>query len=100
MAEMQKTDIYPVNNWEELNQSEKPGKGWHGDPDGHAAAGRKGGRMAHEIGKAHRFTPEEARMAGQKGGRIAHERGNAHEFTVDEAREAGRKGAKSKQPPD
>lgn len=28
----------------------------------------KGGRMAHEIGVAHRFTKEEAVEAGRKGG--------------------------------
>jgi uncharacterized protein len=28
----------------------------------------KGGRIAHETGRAHRFTPEEAREAGRKGG--------------------------------
>ena len=29
---------------------------------------RKGGRAAHEKGKAHEFTTDEARMAGRKGG--------------------------------
>ena len=29
---------------------------------------RKGGRAAHEQGKAHEFTTDEARMAGRKGG--------------------------------
>src|SRR6266545_7163436 len=29
---------------------------------------RKGGRAAHEKGKAHEFTPDEARQAGRKGG--------------------------------
>ena len=29
---------------------------------------RKGGRAAHEKGKAHEFTSEEARAAGRKGG--------------------------------
>jgi general stress protein YciG len=29
---------------------------------------RKGGRAAHEKGKAHEFTPDEARAAGRKGG--------------------------------
>jgi general stress protein YciG len=28
----------------------------------------KGGRAAHECGKAHRFSAEEARLAGRKGG--------------------------------
>lgn len=30
---------------------------------------RKGGKAAHESGRAHEFTPEEARKAGRKGGR-------------------------------
>ena len=52
----------------------------------------KGGRAAHEQGKAHEFTPEEARQAGRKGGKVAHARGTAHRFTSEKAREAGRKG--------
>jgi general stress protein YciG len=30
----------------------------------------KGGKAAHEKGKAHEFTPEEAREAGRKGGEV------------------------------
>ncbi len=52
----------------------------------------KGGRAAHEQGRAHEFTPEEARQAGRKGGKVAHARGTAHRFTSEKAREAGRKG--------
>ena len=54
----------------------------------------KGGRAAHEQGKAHEFTPEEARQAGRKGGKAAHARGTAHRFNSEEAREAGRKGGR------
>jgi uncharacterized protein len=54
----------------------------------------KGGRAAHEKGKAHEFTQEEAREAGRKGGKSAHSRGTAHRFTSEEAREAGRKGGR------
>lgn len=32
------------------------------------------------------------RALGAKGGKLAHERGKAHRWTSDEAREAGRKG--------
>lgn len=32
------------------------------------------------------------KQISQKGGRAAHEQGKAHEFTSEEAREAGRKG--------
>ncbi|HEY9792578.1 MAG TPA: hypothetical protein V6D22_19410 [Candidatus Obscuribacterales bacterium] len=30
---------------------------------------RKGGKTAHAMGRAHRFSREEAKVAGQKGGR-------------------------------
>jgi general stress protein YciG len=55
----------------------------------------KGGRIAHERGRAHQFTSEEAREAGRKGGLAAHQRGKAHEFTPEEARLAGRKGGQA-----
>jgi uncharacterized protein len=55
----------------------------------------KGGKAAHQKGKAHEFTPEEAREAGSKGGKAAHEKGTAHEFTAEEARVAGRKGGEA-----
>ena len=35
---------------------------------------------------------EKQREIARKGGRAAHEKGRAHEFTSDEARQAGRKG--------
>lgn len=52
----------------------------------------KGGKAAHESGRAHEFTSEEAAEAGRKGGKAAHQSGRAHEFTSEEAAEAGRKG--------
>ncbi len=55
----------------------------------------KGGKAAHESGRAHEFTSEEARVAGRKGGEAAHQSGRAHEFTPEEAREAGRKGGEA-----
>jgi uncharacterized protein len=58
----------------------------------------KGGRAAHEQGRAHEFTPEEARQAGRKGGKVAHARGKAHRFTSEQAREAGRKGGRRRPP--
>jgi general stress protein YciG len=36
--------------------------------------------------------PEEQRAIASKGGRAAHERGKAHEFDSEEAAEAGRRG--------
>jgi len=38
------------------------------DPEKRRELARKGGRAAHEHGRAHEFTPEEAREAGRKGG--------------------------------
>jgi uncharacterized protein len=35
---------------------------------------RRGGKAAHEKGRAHTFTPEEAREAGRKGGLASHRR--------------------------
>ena len=35
---------------------------------------------------------EKQREIARKGGRVAHEKGTAHKWTSDEAREAGRKG--------
>ena len=62
------------------------------DPAKQREIASKGGKAAHEKGRAHEFTPEQAREAGRKGGLRAHQRGTAHEFTPQEAREAGRKG--------
>lgn len=49
---------------------------------------RKGGRAAHEKGKAHEFTTDEARMAGRKGG---------EKVSVDRSymAEIGRRGGRS-----
>lgn len=38
------------------------------DPEKQRAIASKGGRVAHEKGKAHEYSPEEAREAGKKGG--------------------------------
>jgi general stress protein YciG len=59
------------------------------------AISSKGGRVAHEKGRAHEFTREEAREAGRKGGKAVHARGTAHRFTSETAREARRKVGKS-----
>jgi uncharacterized protein len=42
------------------------------DRDKQRAIASKGGRAAHEQGKAHEFNSEEARIAGRKGGRATH----------------------------
>ena len=49
----------------------------------------KGGRAAHERGKAHEFTSEEARAAGKKGG-LAISEDRAHMAAI------GRKGGAAK----
>ena len=51
--------------------SKKVRRGFSGmDPQKHRAIAGRGGRIAHAIGRAHRFTVEEARSAGQKGGQV------------------------------
>lgn len=39
--------------------------------------------------------PEKQKLIASRGGKAAHERGRAHEFTSEEAREAGRKGGQT-----
>lgn len=50
----------------------KPAKSRRGfasmDEEKQRAIASKGGRAAHEQGKAHEWTSEEARVAGRKGG--------------------------------
>jgi general stress protein YciG len=52
-----------------------------------------GGRAAHRLGKAHKFTPEEAREAGKKGGRTT-SRDRAHMIEI--GRKGREKSAKSR----
>ena len=47
------------------------------DPEKRREIQSLGGRAAHRLGKAHKFTPEEAREAGKKGGRAV-SRDRAH----------------------
>jgi general stress protein YciG len=81
------------------NPQQKAGKSGRGfaamDAAKQRAIASKGGKAAHESGRAHEFTSEEARAAGRKGGEAAHESGRAHEFTSEEARAAGRKGGEA-----
>lgn len=46
------------------------GRGWHGDPEGHAEAGRKGGMSQGKENNPGNFANdrEKAREAGRKGG--------------------------------
>ncbi|HEY7441754.1 MAG TPA: KGG domain-containing protein [Vicinamibacterales bacterium] len=41
----------------------------------------KGGKVAHEKGRAHQWSREEARAAGRKGGLAAHQRRQATSLT-------------------
>lgn len=54
------------------NNEKKNGKSRRGfasmDEEKQRAIASKGGRAAHEQGKAHEWTSEEAREAGRKGG--------------------------------
>ncbi len=62
------------------------GKGWHGDPEGHARAGRKGGMVSSGNFKN---DPSRAAHAGRKGGSVSP--GN-FKNDLERARTAGRKG--------
>ena len=58
---------------------------------------RKGGRAAHEKGKAHEFTPDEARAAGRKGGeKVSVNRRHMAEI----GRRGGRSSAQRRRPAD
>jgi general stress protein YciG len=61
------------------------GKGWHGDPEGHARAGQKGG----EIVSRNR---EHMAAIGRKGGQLS---GGNFAHNPERAREAGRKGGQA-----
>lgn len=64
------------------------GRGWHGDPEGHARAGKKGGEtVAEERGRE--FFSE----IGRKGGVASP---GKFQKGSERAREAGRKGGRSK----
>jgi general stress protein YciG len=42
------------------------------DPARVSEIGKMGGKLAHEMGRAHRFTTEEAKVAGKIGGNAPH----------------------------
>jgi general stress protein YciG len=63
------------------------GRGWHGDPEGHARAGKKGG-LATKRNQGEDFYEK----IGRKGGKASPTK---FEEGSERAREAGRKGGKS-----
>lgn len=56
------------------------------DPEKQRAIASLGGKTAHAMGKAHKWTKEEARAAGIK----SHATKRAHRFTSEEAKAAGK----------
>lgn len=51
------------------NKDKKSRRGFASmDPERRREIARRGGKIAHEKGTAHKFTPAEAREAGRKGG--------------------------------
>lgn len=69
-----------------VESTKSVGKGWHGDPQGHARAGRKGGIKSSGN---FRNDPARAAAAGRLGGRLSP--GN-FKNNPERARAAGRKG--------
>ncbi|MDP2671637.1 MAG: general stress protein [bacterium] len=71
----------------EMEETKREGSGWHGDPEGHAEAGRKGGeKTASERG------PEFYSEIGRKGGEASPTK---FEKGSERARQAGRKGGQN-----
>ncbi len=70
------------------------GKGWHGDPEGHAQAGSKGGQSQGKENNPGNFAndPQKASEAGKKGGSVS---GGNFKNDPERASEAGRKGGQS-----
>jgi hypothetical protein len=71
------------------------------DPERQREIARKGGKAAHEQGRAHEFTPDEARAAGRKGGEVV-SRDRQHMAKIGreggQSRSANRKLAQQNQP--
>ena len=57
------------------------------DPEKQREIASKGGKEAHERGKAHEFDSEEARKAGQKGGQSSHGGGRKEDEDMGQSRE-------------
>lgn len=78
-------------------KKQEEGRGWHGDPEGHAEAGRKGGETTaeeygsefyQEIGSLggrvspgnFKNDPDRASQAGKKGGQRSHGKSDEDEY--------------------
>ena len=48
------------------------GRGWHGDPEGHKRAGRKGGKAPHKTRGLAAANPETRQRVARKGGQASH----------------------------
>jgi general stress protein YciG len=70
-----------------VKEDEGRGRGWHGDPEGHAQAGKKGGRKVARERDSNFFSE-----IGRKGGQNSP---GKFEKGSERAREAGRKGGRS-----
>lgn len=69
-------------------------QGWHGDPQGHADAGQKGGQARkRQIQQGQGMTYEEM---GEKGGEAAQKSGRAHKLTREERSKGGRNSRKNR----
>jgi general stress protein YciG len=69
-------------------RKKSPGRGWHGDPQRHAAAGKKGGEST-----AQRHGPEFYERIGKKGGEVSP---GKFKKGSERARQAGRKGGEAR----
>lgn len=69
-------------------------QGWHGDREGHAEAGRKGGQARkRQIQQGKGMSYEEM---GEKGGEAAQKSGRAHKLTREERSRGGRNSRKNR----
>jgi uncharacterized protein len=66
-------------------------------PEQRSEISRRGGKAAHVLGTAHKFTPEEARAAGRKGG-SAVAKNRAHMAEIGRVGGSAKKSAASPEP--
>lgn len=82
----------PLKGGTMANNTDKR-QGWHGDPQGHADAGQKGGlARKRQIRQGKGMSYEEM---GEKGGEAAQKSGRAHRLTREERSRGGRNSRKN-----